>query len=165
MPGSQINSDAKMEALEVEDDVVEAVKATAGIGLSIAECARVIDMDYSRFYRAVYDLERMGRIKVATGSRGQLVILPEWQEPLYITERQKAVLGLLCSLMDHENKVRVSYDRLSRSIGKRGTAAYDAVECLDRKGYLQVLERGKHTTANLYRVYPDRDGPRGYSWP
>lgn len=164
MPGCQINGIAKMTALEIEDDVIEAIQSTNGLGLSIKECSRIIDIPYHDCYGAIYALEHMRKVKVSHGSRGMCVILPEWHEPYFITERQKAVLKYLCSLMDRDNLVRVSHGKISSAVHKSGTAAYDAVTCLDRKGYLEVLEWGNHLKANLYKVYPNRDGPRGYSW-
>lgn len=165
MPAYKINGIGKMIALEIEDDVIEAIRASNGQGLSIKDISRIIDMPYNDCYGAIYALEHMRKVKVAHGSRGMCVILPEWEEPYFITERQKGVLKFLCSLMDSENTVRVSYGKISTAIKQTGTASFDAVECLDRKGYLEVLERGKHLKANLYKVYPDRDGPRGFSWP
>lgn len=166
MPACLINSIGKMDALEIEDDVIEAVQASNGLGLSIKDISRIINMPYDHCYRAIYALANMRKVKVSHGARGMCVILPEWQEPYFITERQKAALKFLCSLMDKDNLVRVSLGKISTAISASGTTyAADAVECLDRKGYLEVVERGDRQKANLYKVYPDRSGPHGYSWP
>lgn len=171
MPGCLINGVGKMIALEIEDDVIEAIKGSNGLGLSIKDISRIIDIPYNDCYGAIYALEHMRKVKVAHGAKGMCVILPEWVEPYFITARQKAVLDYLCSQMDRKNMVRVSYGKISTALilarknPSGGTQINDAVECLDRKGYLAVLERGNHLKANLYKVYPNRDGPRGYSWP
>lgn len=167
MPGYQINGIGKMHALEMEEDLIEAVSATNGVGLNIKECSRVLDMSYNDCWQGIYTLEQMNRVKVVSGPHGRRVILPNWKQNWLLTKRHEAIFNFLCAKMDLNNLVRVSFARISEGVkplvGVGGVS--DAIDALDRKGCLEVVERGTHLRANLYKVYPNRDGPEGYSWP
>lgn len=167
MPGCQINDVGKMHALEMEADLIEAVSATGGAGLNIKECSRALDMNYNDCWNGIYTLEQMKRVKVVSGPHGRRVILPSWKANFLLTKRHDAVLKYLCSKADCNNLVRVSFAKIAVAVrpivGCGGVS--DAIDALDRKGCLEVVERGTHLRANLYKVYPNRDGPEGYSWP
>lgn len=167
MPYAQINSDSKMEALEIEDDLADAVKDAGKHGLRFKAGCEIIGMDYNRFYLLVFRLVELGRFKIERSQAGNenRIFLPRHFPPIQsaITVKQKAVLDLLCSEADEEGFVSLSYAQ----IAKRTNCGFPAfaVDRLDVKGFLEVRESGRGSYANLYRVYPNRDGPRGYSWP
>lgn len=167
MPRCHINDVGKMHALEMEDEVIEAILATNGAGLNIKECSRVLDMGYNDCWAGVYALEQMRKIKVVSGPHGRRLIMPGWKANWVLTRRHEAIFNFLCSKADSNNLVRVSFAKIGEGVrpwvGVGGVS--DAIDALDRKGCLEVVERGTHLKANLYKVYPNRDGPECYSWP
>lgn len=167
MPASQINSDSKMEALEIEDELADAIKETGPNGLRFKDGCEIFGMDYDRFYLLVHRLIELGRFKIERSQAGNenRLFLPHHAPPITsaITGKQKEVLDLLCSEADEEGFVSLSYAQIAKRTGC-GFPAF-ALDRLDVKGYLEVRESGRGKFANLYRVYPNRDGPRGYSWP
>lgn len=162
MAYQKINGVGKMDALEIEDELIEAIEATGHDGLSYKVAADVVGMEYNRFYQAAQNLIRMGKLKLGWSYRGHRLILPDWHDPAVytITVRQRAALEHLISLMDENHMVRVSMRKITAATG----SGFDTVTRLDYKGYLEVVERGGPTRAALYRVYPNRDGPLGYSY-
>jgi len=169
-----INDASKMRGLEIVDDLVDLIEESWPHGLSISQAAAALKMEPDRFRRAANALAYMGRIKIDRGLslRGiGVLLLAHWDAPVRpLTERQKAVLKFMCAGMDSNNLVMVSYRELSDALVRSGvsskkTYAHDVIECLDRKGYLEFVECGDHHRATLYRIYPDGDGPCGYSWP
>ncbi len=157
-----INDVAKMDALDFEGELVDAIEATGRAGLSYADAARILDLDHNYFRHRAQYLIQMGRIKLTQGYRGYRIVLPHWDDPhIYlITDRQRKALDFLCSQMDDDNLIRISTGKIFKATG----VGPDAIDRLDYKGYLEILERGHSTAATLYRVYPDRSGPQGYTW-
>jgi len=167
MPASQINSDSKMEALEIEDEVLAAIVDAGPDGLSYQDGCEIVGMGYDRFYLLIQQLVSLGRLKVERGKLGNQnrIFLPYQEAPSIsaLTDKQKEVLELLCSKMDDERYISISYNQISRLTSCRCPAF--AIERLDYKGFLAVLESGRGAWSNLYRIYPEQNGPRGYSWP
>lgn len=167
MAGNQINSESKLEALEIESEVVEAIQAAGSDGLSYKDGSEALGLNYDRFYLLVGQLVQLGRLKLERGRLGNQyrIFLPH-QEPSYdtaITDKQRKLLDLLISLADEEGFVSISFGEIARRTGI-GHPSF-AIDRLDYKGFLEVRESGRGGWANLYRVYPNRNGPRGYSWP
>lgn len=164
MPGNQINSDSKMEALEIEEEIADAVLAVGPDGLSFKDGCEIIGMDYDRFYLLVHQLVQLGRLKVERGRSGNQnrIFLPHQQAPANstITEKQREVLDLLISEMDDDGLTVLSYKQIERRTQARCPAFI--LDRLDYKGFLEIVDRGG-PYANIYRVYPKQDGPRGYS--
>jgi hypothetical protein len=167
MPASQINSESKMEALEIEDDLADAVKEAGPNGLSFKDGCDIIGLSYDRFYLLVQQLVSLGRFKIERSQAGNenRIFFPHCAPPIQsaITEKQQEVLDVLCSVMDDERYACISFGEIARRTSCRAPAF--VIDRLDVKGFLEVLESGRGAWANLYRVYPNRDGPRGYSWP
>lgn len=167
MRGNQINSESKMEALEIEDELADAVKEAGPNGLSFKDGCHILDIDYDRFYLLVHQLVSLGRFKIERSQAGNenRIFLPFCAPPVQstVTDKQREVLDLLCSIMDDEGFASISYGEIAKRTTCR-TPCF-AIERLDLKGFLEVRESGRGSFANLYRIYPNRDGPRGYSWP
>lgn len=164
MPAAQINSDSKMEALEIEDDLHEAIRSARPNGLSIRDGVEFLGIEENRFRLLVSQLVLLQRLKIARGQNGNesRVFLPDQELPKFstITLNQREVLDFLISEMDDEGLACPSYGRIRRSTRCRSPAF--VIDRLDYKGFLEVIDRGTHEP-NIYRVYPDQDGPRGYS--
>lgn len=156
-----INNPLKIAALEIEEELVSAIEDSGPRGLTYKEAADLLGMDYAQLYAAANVVESMGKIRGVRSARGYRLILPGWKEPdVYVlSERQRRVLEYLCSVMGPDHLIRVSFNAIFKATG----ASYDAVQRLDYKGFLQVIERGHSTTAALYQVFPDQNGPPGYS--
>jgi hypothetical protein len=162
-----INSVAKMHALEIVDDLVDFVEEAWPKGVSYSEAAQSLDMEQGRFRRAANELARIGRIKIDRGAslRGNgIILLWHWEAPVMpITDKQKEVLDLLCSCVDRKGIARVSFGQIAARTSCRAPSM--TLDRLDVKGFVKVVARGNSHQANSYRVYPNGDGPRGYSWP
>lgn len=164
MPGYQINSESKLDALEIEDDLVDAIGAAGPVGLNFMEGSEIVGMDYDHFYRAAHMLAWMGRVKVERAQTGNQyrLILPHWDAPtLMLAEKQKQVFNLLCSEANQAGLVQISFAKIQRLT--RCRAAAFAIDRLDYKGCLEIVDRGDSHRARTYRIYPNQDGPRGYS--
>lgn len=167
MPGNQINSELKMDALDLEEEIIDAVKAAGPDGLSYKQGCQLTGLNYDRFYLVVSELVRLGRVKIERSRAGNenRVVLPHQESPanLAITDKQREVLDLLCSEADDEGFVAISFNQIAKRTNCRMPSF--AIDRLDYKGFLEVRESGRGSYANLYRVFPNRNGPRGYSWP
>lgn len=167
MPGNQINSESKMDALEIEDELADVIKEAGPNGLRFKDGAHIFDLDYARFYLLALKLVELGRFKIERSQAGNenWLFLPHHAPPIKsaITGKQKEVLDLLCSEADEDGFVSLSYEKIAKRTNCRSPVF--ALERLDLKGFLEVRESGRGSFANLYRVFPNRNGPRGYSWP
>lgn len=162
--GKQINSGCKLEALEIEHEILDAVKKAGTGGLSFKDGCEIIGMDYDHFYYLVHLLAQLGRFQIARsviGNQGT-ILLPDADLPVFktLTDKQKEVFDVLCSVADDENLAVLSFKKIAERTSCRCPAL--ALERLDYKGLIEFVDRGTHET-NIYRVYPNRDGPRGYS--
>lgn len=164
MPASQINSLSKMDALEIEDDLHEAIRDAGPGGLSFKDGVDLLGIEENRFRLLVSQLLLLQRVKIERGQAGNenRILLPQQVPPRYatITAKQREVLDFLVSQMDDEGLACASFGRIARHTSCRCPSF--TIERLDYKGFLEVVDRGTHE-ANLYRVYPEQDGPRGYS--
>lgn len=167
MPGNQINSESKMDALEIEPEVVDAVREAGPDGLSFKAGCELVELDYDRFYLLVHQLVALGRVKIERGRKGNenRIFLPDQDPPWRseITDKQREVFDLLCSEADEEGFVALSFKQIMERTSCRMPSF--AIDRLDYKGFLEVRESGRGKYANLYLVYPRQNGPRGYSWP
>jgi hypothetical protein len=167
MSANQINSDSKMDALEIEDELAAAINEAGQNGLRFIDGAEIFGLDYDRFYLLAQRLVSLGRFKIERSQAGNenRLFLPHCAPPSTsaITTKQREVLDLLSSEMDEEGFVSLSYNQIARRTSCRMPSF--AIERLDYKGFLEVREGGRGSFSNLYRIYPNRDGPRGYSWP
>lgn len=164
MPACQINSTAKLDALDIEDEIVEAIEDAGPGGLSYKRAADIVGLDYDRFYYVASQLSLLGRIKIERAQTGNeyRMILPHWDAPtLMLSPKQQQVFDLLCARMNSDKLIQISFGEITKRTGC-GAPSF-ALERLDYKGCLQVVGSGGPTFANTYRVYPDRDGPRGLS--
>jgi hypothetical protein len=164
MPAIQINSDSKMEALEIEDELAEAILDAGPDGLSFQEGHEALGMDYDRFYLVVHHLCALGRVKIERSRHGNQnrIFFPHQEAPTRaaITDKQREVLSLLIAEMDESGLARISFGKIAKRTSCKMPAF--AIDRLDYKGFLKVVRRGG-PGANVYRVYPRRDGPKGYS--
>lgn len=161
-----INDLGKMAALDIMDEIVEAVQENEPHGITFKEGARLTDLSYNEFYRAIHSLAWLNKIKVVRGFQGHYnrIVLPEWEGParLYVSDLQRKVLDLLCQRANAAGLVRISSLEISKIAGVK--SPYDKINTLDKKGFLEVLERGGPTEAALYKVFPEGNGPQGYSY-
>lgn len=164
MPASQINSDSKMDALEIEDELADAVKEAGPNGLGFKDGCDLFGLNYDRFYLLAQQLILLGRFKIERSQAGNenRLFLPHCAPPIKsaITAKQREVFDLLCSAMDDEGLAVLSYGQIAERTSCRMPSF--AIERLDYKGFLEIIDRGG-PYANIYRVYPNRDGPRGHS--
>jgi hypothetical protein len=162
-----INDVAKMRGLEIVDDLIDLVADASPNGVSFSQAAQSLDMERGRFSRAANQLSRIGRIKVDRGASlrwNGLILLWHWETPVRpITDKQREVLNLLCSCADEQGIARLSFKQIAERTSCRAPSM--TLDRLDVKGFIQVVARGNTHQANSYRVYPNGDGPRGYSWP
>lgn len=165
--GGAINNDSKLEALEIEDDLADAIVDAGPGGLRYMDGAERLGLDYDRLYLLVQVLVGLGRVKIELAPQGNQhrIFLPHQDAPAVstITKKQREVFDLLCSHADDEGFVSLSFKKISERTSCRMPSF--AIDRLDCKGFLEVRESGRGSFANLYRVYPNRNGPLGYSWP
>lgn len=161
---SKINREVRLRALEIRDEVIEAAELAGSEGMKFSEGAELVGMEYDEFYSAVHELSQMGGIKVSRGPVGNQnrILHPEWPEisPV-LSGGQKSVLKTLEGRMDGGGYARISQSEIGDLSGCK--SSYFIVERLDYKGFLEIVERGDPCTAALYKVYPQGDGPLGYS--
>lgn len=168
---TKINTVAKMHALDIADEIVDAVReATANgeDGITFKQAVEITGLGYHHLYQAIHELDRMGRVMVAHRSDRitRFIVLPDWEPPakLELTDLQQRALDYLVSVADEDGIAYASYGEIAGRPGRgRHGGTYFTVETLDKKGYLSILLRGKGARRTLFQVYPDGDGPLGYS--
>src|ERR1043166_498707 len=145
MPGSQINSDSKMEALDLEDEIAAAVKEAGKDGLRFIDGCEAVGVGYDRFYLLVHQLVQLGRFKIERSQAGNenRIFFPHCAPPTKsaLTAKQKEVLDLLCSEADEEGFVSLSYGEIARRT--KCSSPVFALDRLDVKGFLEVRESGR----------------------
>ena len=164
------DSVGKLLALEIRDDVVAAVgeKARKGAdGLTIKEVAALFGLEYHHAYTAAAELVAMKALTWAHRADRTVcrLPLPDWRPPekLDLTAKQRAALDYLVSAAGGERAVRASFRDITKGAGLSGGGIVVLLDALDRKGYIRIAERGRGTRKTLFEVYPQGDGPRGYS--
>ncbi len=166
------NSVGKLLGLEIADELLEAIRkavAKGEDGITFKEAVALFDMPYHSVSAAVHALAKMGRVTFAwRADRNVLrIALPGWEPPavLELTARQQMVIDFLASKADAEGYVAASTREILRSMGLAKGTIVDACLALETKGYLRIVARGRGVVPNTYRVWPNGDGPRGYSAP
>lgn len=158
--------EAKLEALELLDEVLEQVSAADGRGVSIWNCARALDLEYNWFYYRAMWLAYMGKIKIVRGRNYRLRIVGPYDDPPWevgeLTFWQRKVIDFLSERADERGFVAIGQAQINRGIGHTSTC-FGTILCLDKSGFLEIVERGNARRPALYRVYPNGDGPARYS--
>src|SRR4051812_49123978 len=117
MPGNQINSDSKMDALDLENELADAIKAEGKSGLSFKEGARLFDLSYDRFYLLACQLVSLNRFKIERSQAGNenRLFLPHCAPPVTsaLSAKQREVLDLLVSDMDEDGLAVISYAQIA----------------------------------------------------
>lgn len=164
------NGPAKLFALEVADDLVRHVRDAfdrGEDGLTYKQLAEAMGSGYHDVYYSVRKLTQAGLLKVASRADRNIskVVLPSWLPPprLELTAKQRSALDYLISAMDSDSIAYVSFKDVSQNAALRVGGITYCLDTLDKKGYLSVLLRGKGARKTLFRVYPNGDGPKGYS--
>lgn len=164
-----INGVHKMFALEIEHELIAAITLVGDKGdfpgISIREGADIVGMPYNDFYGAVIALEEMKKIGISQNTgRGRRLMLPSWTVPEYapLTPKQKTVLNYLASKMNRWGYVRASSVQICKdtSLG----CPWAQIDALDYKGFLQIVDFGSPKSARIYQIFPNADGPKGYTW-
>lgn len=159
------NSDQRLDALEVSDELVEAIADAGTIGLTIKEASRLTGIHYMKLYQIILELECLGRLRVVKICGRKWLVLPSsnaQSRDFPLTYKQEKLLAFLSSAMDENNMVRVSIGRMSAELGIK-TSCQATVDALDVKGYLEIRDKGGPTRPRLYEIFPDASGPKGHS--
>lgn len=136
-------------------------------GLTIKGLARLSGLNYDRCHAAFLQLEVLGHGHILhRPDRSVLYLVPLDYEPPAawdLTAKQRGVVEWMATQIDADGMVRASVRDICRGapLSKGGIMA--VLDSLDRKGYLEIVERGRGVVASLYRLWPNGDGPRGFS--
>jgi hypothetical protein len=165
---SGFNGVVRMRALEIEDELVAAVKAAGPNGLTFRDGCDLFGMEYNEFYGAAHELAQLKRIKIALGLNGHRhnMVMPGQPDPAYlvITEKQRRVLDYLISRSDERGVVSASRKEIRDNTGCSDPTF--VLDRLDRKGYLQWIDAGGPSRKATFKMYPYGNGPQGSSsWP
>lgn len=163
-----INTDLKMAALEIADDLLEAIDQSEFKGVTMMQGAAALGLPYREFYQSVVRLEDLGKIKLVrdrrAGNRYRIVRpdAPCIDEATIFTPVQKRVFDYLCGRADERGLVHASLKQISEGIGHNSTCS-GSIDALDRRGFLEILHRGDSKRPRLYKIFPNGDGPKGWS--
>lgn len=160
-----INPATKMGALEVADEIVEAIEAAGGAGISVKDGALLTGMHYTEFYETAKRLADMGKIKIVRREQQRVRLVgldgeDAWVYPL--SDWPQKVLAFLCNQADENGLARASLKQIARAVGHQSTPSA-SIDALDRKGFLEIRDRGGWDRPRLYEVFKNGDGPKGWS--
>lgn len=158
---------ARSIGLEFESDISALVELMGAEGATINQVVEWTGLSRHHSYRAVTDLCERKVIKVIMRSDrfAQRLVPIWWEEPaqLDLTNKQRSALDYLISHMGSDGKARASF----KDIAAKGNLALGGLtvilDALDKKGYIDILERGRGSTKSLFLVHPKGDGARQLS--
>jgi hypothetical protein len=163
---SKLNPVGKMLALELAPLLPRWWEKNPD-GLTVKMIMRLSGIDYSRCHAAFLQLEELGIADILQRpDRSGLYLVPldYIPPPVWdITAKQRAVVDWMATHMDSDGSLRASMREICFGAMRSKGIITAIIESLDRKGYLEILERGRGTKKTLFRVWPNGDGPRGHS--
>lgn len=170
MKGVVGSSVGKLAGLEIKDDLIAAIHDAVSEGhdgITFKDAAEMFGLSYHSVYSAVHELVAMGAVAIASRADRTTtrIALPTWTPPdaLDLTAKQRSALDYLVSVMDDEGIAYASFKEVATSGALAVGGIVACLDALDKKGYISILLRGKGARKTLFHVYPDGDGPRGYS--
>lgn len=170
MKGVAGSSVGKLTGLEIREQLISSIQEAVDEGedgITFKDAAEMFDLSYHAIYSAVHELVAMGAVAIASRADRTItrIALPTWEPPgaLDLTAKQRGALDYLVSVMDGEGVAYTSYKDISTAgpVAVGGIVA--CLDALDKKGYISILLRGKGARRTLFHVYPEGDGPQGYS--
>jgi len=78
------------------------------------------------------------------------------EETLELTEKQQAVLEFFLSHANPLRLVNASYKQIATEARVSNGSIVYLVETLERKGFIEVVERGKGTRTSVFKLVPER---------
>ena len=161
---------AELNAADIADEILDAVRDAVSRGedgITFKEAVHITGLSYHHTYSAVNILAVNGRVCLASRADSSTIriALPNWTAPvrLDLTAKQAAAMDYLVSLMDDDGIAYTSFAEIAASSNVPIGGISACLDALDKKGFLSILLRGKGARRTTFRVYPDGDGPRGYS--
>lgn len=132
-------------------------------GLTIKALARLTELPYHLAHQAWVAIERLGEGRIINRpDRSPQYLVPlDYTVPAYdLTKKQMAVLDAFAGGAGAGNVVAMSFRELCRISQVSSGSIIAMIGALERKGYVEQLSKGSGTNPNVYRIYPDGDGPR-----
>lgn len=139
--------------------------AAAPDGITIRELRARLETDYNDTYAIARLAHSMGYAVFATKAdcRTKVLMPPGSADPVWdLTPKQRAVLDWMVANMSDDGTLRASYGEIARALGANSISV-DKIGGLDCKGYLEILDRGGPHQKTMFRIYPQGDGPKGWS--
>lgn len=162
----KINRELKLEALALADELLDAIDQSEFAGVTIMQASNATGVPYRDLYGLALRLEDAGKIKLVRDQRsGNTLRLVRPDNPCLefaklLTPGQQKTLDYLSGRADARGLVHASISEISRAVG---TYCYSFIEGLDRRGFLEILHRGDCKRPRLYQIFPNGDGPKGWS--
>lgn len=173
MPRDPKNTVARILAVDIVP-MLPAIWAKHPDGCSVIKFAEAVGEEYPLVYRAVKELAEMGHLRwlQRPDLKGKIVVPVGYRVTSYnMTDKQIALFATLILMADADGVVDASMVSMAvRTASQTGTKISHAgvgvsLESMERKGYLEVLQRAKGRRTARVKVYPDGNGPKRYDEP